>query len=85
MHVLDLKHEFGISPHILSQVVICDIHKVVEFAPCDVVEIPWDELGLNSFLKKIPNVAMVLPFLLSHCPPPCGSITFQIGLGKLHD
>ncbi len=27
---------------------------------------------------------MVFPFLLSHYLPPCGNITFQIGLGKLH-
>jgi hypothetical protein len=27
---------------------------------------------------------MVLPFLLSHCPPPNGGIAFQVGLGKLH-
>jgi hypothetical protein len=27
---------------------------------------------------------MVLPLLLSHCPPPCGDIAFQIGLNKLH-
>jgi len=84
MHVPDLKHEFGISPHILSQVVICGIHKVVEFTPGDVVGIPWNKLGFNMFLKKFPNVTMVLPFLLFHCLPPCGNIAFQIGLGKLH-
>jgi hypothetical protein len=27
---------------------------------------------------------MVLPFLLSDCLPPCGGITFQVGLGELH-
>jgi hypothetical protein len=27
---------------------------------------------------------MGLPFLLPHCPPLCGSIAFQIGLGKFH-
>jgi hypothetical protein len=27
---------------------------------------------------------MGLPFLLPHYPPPCGSIAFQIGLGKFH-
>jgi hypothetical protein len=25
---------------------------------------------------------MVLPLLLSHRPPPCGGIAFQVGLGK---
>ncbi len=40
MHVLDLKHEFGISPHILQQVVIYGIHKVAESTPQDVVGIP---------------------------------------------
>jgi hypothetical protein len=27
---------------------------------------------------------MVLPFLLSYSPLPCGGIALQIGLGKLH-
>ncbi len=27
---------------------------------------------------------MVLPLLLSHRPPPCGGIAFQVGLNKLH-
>jgi hypothetical protein len=27
---------------------------------------------------------MGLPFLLPHCPPPCGNIALQIGLGKFH-
>jgi hypothetical protein len=27
---------------------------------------------------------MVLPFFLPHYPPPCGSIAFQIRLGKFH-
>jgi hypothetical protein len=30
------------------------------------------------------SVAMVLPFLLSHRPPPHGSVTLQVGLGKFH-
>jgi hypothetical protein len=80
MHVPDLKHEFGISPHILPQVLIYGIHKVTEFAPQDVVEVPWDKFGLNAILEKLLSVAMVLPFLLSHCPPPCGGIAFQVGL-----
>jgi hypothetical protein len=84
MHVPDFKHEFGINPHILPQVVIYGIHKVTEFAPRDVVEVPWDKFRLDGFLKKIASVAMVLPFLLSDCPPPCGGITFQVGLGELH-
>ncbi len=84
MHVSDLKHEFGISPHILPQIFICGIHKVMEFAPQDVVEVPRDKFGLNAILEELPSVAMVLPFLLSHCPPPNGGIAFQVGLGKLH-
>ncbi len=28
--------------------------------------------------------ARVATFLLFHCPPPCGGIAFQVGLGKLH-
>ncbi len=84
MHVLNLKHEFGISPHILPQVLICGIHKVTELAPRDVVEILWNKLQLKAFLKELQNVAMVLPLLLSHRPPPCGDIAFQVGLGKLH-
>jgi hypothetical protein len=44
----------------------------------------WNEFQLNAFLEEFPCVAMGLPFLLIHCPPPCGSITLQIGLGKLH-
>jgi hypothetical protein len=84
MHVLNLQHEFGISPHILPQVIICDIHKVAEFAPRDVIGIPWNKLGLDTFLEELPSVTMVLPFLLFHCPPPCGGITFQVGLGKFH-
>jgi hypothetical protein len=85
MHVPDLKHEFGIGLHILAQIVICSIHKVTEFAPRDVVEILWDELRFDAFFEKFPRVAMVLPFLLPHCPPPCGGIAFQVRLGKLHN
>jgi len=84
MHVLDLKHEFGITPHILLQVVICGIHKVMEFALRDVIGIPWNKFDFDMFFKKFPSVTMVLLFFLSHCPPPCGGITFQVGLGKLH-
>jgi hypothetical protein len=84
MHVPDLKHEFGVCPHVLPQVVICGIHKVAEFTPRDVIEVPWNELKLNAFLKEFPSVAMVLPFLLSHSLPPCGGITLQIRSGKLH-
>jgi hypothetical protein len=84
MHVPDLKHEFGINPHILPQVNICGIHKVVEFALRDVIRIPWNKLKFDAFLKELPNVAMVFPFLLPHCPPPCGGITFQVRLGKFH-
>ncbi len=51
MHVPDLKHEFGISPHILPQVLICDIHKVTNFAPRDVVGIPWDKFGLHAVFE----------------------------------
>ncbi len=85
MHVPDLKHEFGISPHILPQILICGIHKVTEFAPRDVVGIPWDKFGFNTILEELLSVAMVLPLLLSHCPPACGGIAFQVGLVKLHD
>jgi hypothetical protein len=84
MHVPDLKHEFGINPHILLQVLVCGIHKVTKFTPQDVVGVPWDKFGLNAVLEKLPSVAMALPLLLSHCPPPRGGIAFQIGLGKLH-
>jgi len=84
MHVPDLKHEFRISPHILSQVIICGIHKVVEFAPWDVIGIPWNKFSFNPFLKEFPSVTMVIPFLLFHCFPPCGSIAFQVRLGKFH-
>jgi hypothetical protein len=82
MHVPDLQHEFGISLHILPQVIICGIHKVAEFAPRDVIKIPWNKLGFDPFLKKLSSVTMVLPLLLSHCPPPCSGIAFQVKLGK---
>jgi hypothetical protein len=85
MHVPDLKHEFGISLHILPQIFIGGIHKVTEFAPRDLVEISRDELRLNAILEKLPRIAMVLPLLLFHRPPPCGGIAFQVGLGKLHN
>jgi hypothetical protein len=68
----------------LLQVFICGIHKVTKFAPRDVVEVPWDKFGLHTVLEELPNITMVLPFLLSHYPPPCGGIAFQVGLGKLH-
>ncbi len=84
MHVPGLEHEFGVSPHILPQIFICAIHKVTKFAPRNVVGVPWDKFGLDTILEKLPNVAMVLPFLLSHGPLPCGGIAFQVGLGKLH-
>jgi hypothetical protein len=74
--VPDLKHELGISPHIMPQVFICGIHKVTEFAPRDVVGIPWDKLDFDPFFKELPSVAMVLPRLLSQGSPPCGGITF---------
>jgi hypothetical protein len=84
MHMPNLKHEFGVCPHILLQVIVYGIHKVVEFAPRNVVGIPWDEFRLDASLKEFPSVAMVLPLLLYHSPPPRGIITLQIGLGKLH-
>ncbi len=84
MHVPDLKHEFGISPHILPQVLVCGIHKVKKFAPRDVVGISQDKFSLHVVLEKLLSVAMAFPFLLSHCPPPCGGIAFQVGLGQLH-
>jgi hypothetical protein len=84
MHVSDVKHEFQISPHILPQVFICGIHKVTELAPQDVVEIPWNKFRLEMFFKELSSVAMVLPLLLPHGSPPCGGITLQVGLGKLH-
>jgi hypothetical protein len=84
MHVPNLKHEFGISPHILPQVFICGIQKVTKFAARDVIGVPWDIFGLNAMLEELPSVAMVLFLLLSHCPPPCGDIAFQVRLGKLH-
>jgi hypothetical protein len=80
----DFEHEFGVCPHILPQVIVCGIHKVAKFAPRDVVKILWDEFGLDALFKEFPSVAMVLPFFLSHNPPPCGGITLQVGLGKLH-
>jgi hypothetical protein len=84
MHVLNLKHEFEISLHILPQILICGIHKVTKFAPRNVVEIPRNKFGSNAILEELPNVTMALPLLLSHCPPPCGDIAFQVQLGKLH-
>ncbi len=62
----------------------CCIHKVVEFTSWNVVRIFWNEFQLNEFLEEFPCVSMGLPFLLPHCPPPCGSVTLQIGLGKFH-
>jgi hypothetical protein len=82
--MLDIKYEFGISPHILLQIFICGIQKVTKFAPRDIVRVPWDKFGIDTVLEELPNVAMVLPLLLSHCPPPCGDIAFQVRLGKLH-
>jgi hypothetical protein len=73
--VSNLKHELGISPHIMPQVFICGIHKVTEFAPRDVVEIPWNKFQLKTFLKELPSITMVLPLLLSQGSPPCGGIT----------
>ena len=64
MHVLDLKHEFGISPHVLPQVLIWGIHEVAKLALRDVVRIPWDKFGLDTVLKEFPLVAMALPLLL---------------------
>ncbi len=80
----DLKHELGVSPHILPQIFIYGIHKVTKFAPRDVVGIPWNKFRLKAFFKEFPCVNMVLPLLLSDRPPPCGGIAFQVGLGKLH-
>jgi hypothetical protein len=68
----------------LQRILIRGIHKVTEFTPRDVIEISQDEFRLNVVLEKLPRVAMVLPLLLSHRPPPCGGIAFQVGLGKLH-
>jgi hypothetical protein len=84
MHMPDLQHEFGIRPHILAQVVICCVHKVTEFAPWDVVRIIWKEFRLNVLFEEFPCVAMGLPFLLPHHPPPSGGIALQIRLGKFH-
>jgi hypothetical protein len=84
MHVSDFEHEFKINPQILLQIFIRGIHKVTKFAPRDIVRVPWNKFDLDTFFEELPNVAMVLPFLLSHCPPPCGGITFQVGLGQLH-
>jgi hypothetical protein len=68
----------------LLQIFICGIYKVSEFAPRDIVGIPWNKLRLKAFLEELPSVAMVLPLLLSHYPSPFGGIAFQIGLSKLH-
>jgi hypothetical protein len=84
MHVPDFEHEFRVSLHILPQMFICGIHKVTKFAPRNVLEVPWNKFDLHTFLEELLSVTMVLPFLLSHCPPPCGDIAFQIGLAKLH-
>jgi len=84
MHVPDLKHEFGVSLHILPQILICGIHKVTEFAPRNVIGVSRDEFRFNAILEKLPRIAMVLALLLSHRPPPCGGIAFQVGLSKLH-
>jgi hypothetical protein len=75
---ISTKHEFGICPHIMAQVIIGCIHKVIEFAPRNVVEILWDEFQLNAFFEKFPCVTMGLPFLLPHCLPPCEGIALQI-------
>jgi hypothetical protein len=69
MHVPNLKNEFEINPHILPQVFISGIHKVTKFAPQDVVKIPWNNFELDVFFEEFPSVAMVLPLLLSQCPP----------------
>jgi hypothetical protein len=84
MHVPNLKHEFGISLHILLQILICGIHKVTKFAPRNVIGIPRNKFGLNAVLEELPSVAMALPLFLSHCPPPCGGIAFQVRLSKFH-
>jgi hypothetical protein len=56
----------------------------MKFSLQDVIGVPWDKFSLDTFLEELPSVTMVLPFLLSNCPSPCGSIAFQVGLGKLH-
>ncbi len=66
MHVPDLKHELGVSPHILPQIFICGIHKVMKFAPRDVIGILWDKFGFDAFVEELPSVTMDFPFLLSH-------------------
>jgi len=35
-----------------------------------------NKFGFNAFLKEFPSVTMVLPLLLSHCPPP--KLTSQV-------
>jgi hypothetical protein len=80
--MLNFKHEFGVGPHILTQIVIVYIHKVTKFASRNVVGILWDEFRLNTLLEEFPCVARGLPFFLPHRPPPCGGIALQIGLGK---
>jgi hypothetical protein len=82
--VPDLKHEFGISLHILPQVLICGIHKVTEFTPRNVVGVSRDEFRLNAILEKLPRIAMVLALVLPHRSPPSGGIALQVGLSKLH-
>jgi len=49
MHVSDLKHEFGVSPHTLPKIFIYGIHKVTKLAPQDVVGVPWDKFDLDTF------------------------------------
>jgi hypothetical protein len=70
MNMSDFKHEFGVRPHILAQVVICYIQKVTKFAPWDVVGILWNEFQLNAFFEEFQCVTIGLPFLLPHCPTP---------------
>ncbi len=84
MHMSNFKHKFGVRLHILAQVVICCVHKVTKFASWDVIKILWNEFQFDAFFEEFPSIAMVLPFLLPHHPPPCGSIAFQIRMGKFH-
>jgi len=68
----------------MSQIFIRGIHKVTKFASKNVVGVPWNKFRLELLLEELPCVAVVLPLLLLDRPPPCGGITFQVGLGKLH-
>ncbi len=61
MHVPNLKHELGVSLHIMPQIFIGGIRKVTKFAPRNVVGVPWNKFRLEPLLEELPYVTVVLP------------------------